>query len=156
MGFLDRFRRSRPLSESELNERSHVDGVRYRDLQILGQLTQMGADLHAIRHTVFYSYFPAQVTATAAADALRAKGFAVTVSPLPEEFLIEHPEAPNPWRVTAERRDRGLIPDFLRESVDLCAAVADEFGGQYDGWECGLTEVEAAAVEAAAVEAQKP
>lgn len=136
------------MSEEELDGRSQVDGIKYRDLQILGQLTQMGADLKAPRHTVFYAYYPAEATATAAADALRAEGFAVTVSPLPEDFLREHPEAPNPWRVTAERRDRGLIPDFLRESVDRCAAVADEFGGHYDGWECGLTDAEAAMVEA--------
>ena len=148
MGFLDRFRRDRPLSDAELDERSEVDGIKFRDLQILGQLTQMGADLKAPRHTIFYSYFPAQATGTAAADALRAEGFAVTVGPLPVEFLAEHPEAPNPWRVTAERKDRALVPDFLRDSVDRCAAIASEFGGQYDGWECGLTDAEAAVVEA--------
>ncbi len=148
MGILDRFRRERAMSEAELDEPSQVDGIRYRDLQILGQLTQMGADLQAPRHTAFYLYYPAHVTATAAADALRAEGFAVTVGPLPEEFLREYPDAPNPWRVTAERKDRGLIPDFLRDSVDRCTAIAREFGGQYDGWECGLTEAETAAVEA--------
>jgi hypothetical protein len=146
MGFLDRFRRERTMTEAELDERSQVDGIRYRDLQILGQLTQMGADLKAPRHTVFYAYFPAEATGTAAADALRAEGFDVTVAPLPPEFLIEHPEAPNPWRVVAERRDRALVPDFLRESVDRCAAIAHEFGGQYDGWECGLTDAEAAVI----------
>jgi len=108
----------------------------------------MGADLQAPRHTVFYAYFPSEATGTAAADALSAEGFAVTVAPLPEEFLLEHREAPNPWRVTAERKDRALIPDFLRDSVDRCTAIAHEFGGQYDGWECGLTDAEAAAIEA--------
>ncbi len=148
MGLLDRFRRNRPMSEPELDERSQVDGIKYRDLQIVGQLTQMGADLEAPRHTVFYSYFPAQATGMAAADALRAEGFAVTLAPLPEEFLKEHPDAPNPWRVVAERHDRALIPDFLRDSVDKCTAIAHEFGGQYDGWECGLTDAEAAAYAA--------
>lgn len=145
---MDRFQRDRPMSDAELDERSHVDGVKYRDLQVLGQLTQMGADLKVARHTVFYLYFPAQATATAAADALRAEGFAVTVRPLPEDFLAEHPENLNPWRVTAARDDRALIPDFLRDSVDLCGAIADEFGGKYDGWDCGLTEAEAAARKA--------
>lgn len=124
MGFLDRFRRNRPMPEPELDERSEVDGIKYRDLQILGQFTQMGADPEAARHTVFYSYFPAQAMGMAAADALRAEGFAVTVGPLPEDFLRGHPDAPNPWCV-----------------------VAEEFGGQYDGWECDLTEAEAAAYE---------
>lgn len=136
------------MSDADLDERSQVDGIKYRDLQILGQLTQLGADLEAPRHTVFYSYYPALATATAAADALRAEGFAVAVSPLPEDFLREHPDAPNPWRVVAERHDRALIPDFLRVSVDQCAAVAEEFGGQCDGWECGLTEAETLAYEA--------
>ncbi len=142
MGILDRFRRDRPLSDAELEERSQVDGIKFRDLQIVGQLTQIGADLKAPRHTVFSLYFPAQATAMAGADAMRAEGFSVTVRPLPEDFLAAHPEHLNPWRVTAERKDRALIPDFLREAVDLSGAIADEFGGNYDGWECGLTEAE--------------
>ncbi|MCB2412882.1 ribonuclease E inhibitor RraB [Demequina sp. TTPB684] len=148
MGILDRFRRDRPLSDAELDERSQVDGIKYRDLQIVGQLTQVGADIKAPRPTVFYLYFPAHATAMAAADALGAEGFAAAVGPLPEEYLAEHPDAPNPWRVTAERSDRALVPDFLREAVDRCAAIADEFGGEYDGWECGLNDAEVAAVKA--------
>ena len=148
MGILDRFRRNRPMSESELDERSQVDGIKYRDLQVVGQLTQMGADLKAPRHTIFYLYFPAQATATAAADALRAAGMAVTVGPMPEDYLAEHPDAPNPWRVTAERSDKALVPDFLRDMIDHCAAVAEEFGGEYDGWECGLNDAEQAMIKA--------
>jgi hypothetical protein len=148
MGILDRFRRDRPMSDAELDQRSQVDGIKYRDLQVVGQLTQMGADLKAPRPTVFYLYFPALATGTAAADALRAEGFRVTVGPLPEDYLAEHPDAPNPWRVTAERADKALVPDFLRETVDRCAQIADEFGGEYDGWECGFNDAEVALIKA--------
>jgi len=138
MGLLDRFRKDRPMTAEELDERSQVDGIKYRDLQLVGQLTQMGADLNAPRHVLFYLYLPDAAAAERAAAALRAAGLQ-TESPGPNEaYQAEHPEEPVTWPVIAESRDRGLIPDFLRETTDLCAEVAAANDGEYDGWEAGL------------------
>jgi hypothetical protein len=45
------------------------------------------------------------------------------------------------------RRDRALIPDFLRETDAVCTQLAADFRGEYDGWEAGTTDAEAAALK---------
>ncbi len=122
-----------------------MDGIRYKELQVVGQLINLGADLQAPRHTVFYCYFSTEAVAQAAGDALRARGLEVKVEMMPAAFLANNPDAPYPWSVVAESSDRGLVPDFLRDTVDACEALAVAHGGSYDGWEAGLTEAEAAA-----------
>lgn len=35
-----------------------------------------------------------------------------------------------------------MIPDYLRDTVDACAALAAELGREYDSWEAGPVGVE--------------
>lgn len=127
----------RPMTDAELNERSRVDGIRFKELQVVAQLMKIGADLKAPRHTLFYLYFPDEASAAPVAEALRGAGLSAEVKE-PWEKVRE-------WAVIAECRDRALIPDFLRDTVDLCEELAAAHGGEYDGWEAGMTEAEAAA-----------
>jgi hypothetical protein len=145
MGFLDRFKKDRPMTEAELEERTKVDGIKYRDLGVVSQLMQHGADLMAPREVIFYLYLPDADSAERAASPLRAAGLEVSLPGPNEEYLAEHPEAPRQWPVIAKSFDRALIPDFLRETTDLCADVAAEHGGEYDGWEAGLNADEVGA-----------
>ena len=142
MGFLDRFHKDRPMTEAELDERSQVDGIKYRDLQVVNSLMQHGADLNAPREVIFYLYFPDAESAERAAPTLTAAGLDVALPGPNEEYHAEHPEAPRQWPVIATSLDRALIPDFLRETTDLCAEVAREHGGEYDGWEAGVNDDE--------------
>jgi len=142
MGLLDRFRKERPMTEAELNERSKVDGIKYLDLQVVGSLMDHGADLQAPREVIFYLYLPDAASAERAAVPLRAAGLDVDLPGPNEEYHAENPELPRHWPIIATSQDRALIPDFLRETTDLCAAVAAEHGGEYDGWEAGLNPQE--------------
>lgn len=129
----------RPMTPDELHERSKVDGIRFKDLQVVAQLMKMGADLRAHRDTLFYLYFPTEAATVPVADVLSGRGFSVTVRE-PSKDVAD-------WAVIGQRADRALIPDFLRETVDLCEKLAATYDGTYDGWEAGLTAAEAAARE---------
>ncbi len=128
----------RPMTPDELNERSKVDGIRFKELQVVAQLSRMGADLRAPRDAIFYLYFPAEEAAAPAAEVLQGLGFSVEVR--------EPLDSGDPWGVVARRDDLALIPDFLRTTVDVCEDLAARHGGEFDGWEAGLTAAEAAAV----------
>lgn len=122
-------RDDRPMTPAELMERSKVDGIRYRDLQVVAQLEKLGYNLNAPRHVLFYLYFPGKDQAETAAEALRARGHQVGLRE-PRTAILD-------WAVVAESRDRALIPDFLRDTVDFCEDLAKKHGGRYDGWEAG-------------------
>jgi hypothetical protein len=122
-----------------LHERSPVDGIRYQELRVVQNLVKMGADITAPRHVIFYLYFPRKSGANAAARVLRHRGHEVSVHP-PWEKIPQ-------WATVAETRDRAIVPDFLRETVDVCEKLADHHDGVFDGWEAGLTEAEVKARE---------
>jgi len=126
------------MTAAELEERSKVDGIKYRDLEVVGALMQHGADLRAPREVIFYLYLPDADSAERAAAPLRDAGLDVDLPGPNEEYYAEHPEQPRQWPVIARSFGRALIPDFLRETTDLCADVAEQHGGEYDGWEAGL------------------
>ena len=125
------------MTADEMNERSKVDGIRYKELQVVAQLAQLGADLRAPPHTLFFLYFPDEASSAPVAEVLRGRGLEANVRE-PSKEITE-------WAVIAESRDHALIPDFLRDTVDLCEELAERHGGTYDGWEAGLTDAEAAA-----------
>jgi hypothetical protein len=144
MGILDRFRRDKPMTDAELNERSKVDGIRFKELAVLGQLTEMGADATVPRDCLFYCLTPTEEAAHACASGLREfdTDLEVTVEPAPEEWLADNPDTLYPWTVVVQCSTRALIPDFLRDTVDACEQHAAANGGIYDGWEAGLTDAE--------------
>lgn len=140
MGFLDRFRRDKPMTDAELNERSEVDGIKYRDLQVVASLQHHGATLTLPRQLVFFLYFADASTARTVDGEFVRRGFNVRSVEGEEEYRMHVPESRYPWAVIAERYDKALVPNFLRETIDLCEELAEKYGGEYDGWEAGLDE----------------
>lgn len=128
MGIRDLFRKGPALTD-----RSKVDGIFYQDLQVCEQLVKHGLPLNKPVHSLFYLYFPTQAAADAAAGVLRARGLTTTVREPWEEGDVKVTD----FGVVAESRTHALIPDYLRDTVDACMAVAAEHGGEYDGWEAG-------------------
>jgi Regulator of ribonuclease activity B len=142
MGIFGESKRDRdnePMTADELMTRSRVDGIFYRDLQVVAQMMQMGADLKAPRELVFYLYFTAEAAARAAASDVVNLGLAVEVNPPAEHN--------NRWCVKATSEGRAIIPDFLRDTIDACTEISEQHGGEYDGWEAGITPAEAAALK---------
>jgi len=113
-----------------MNERSPQLGIRYKDLAVLGQLMQNGADLSESRHVVYYSYAPSEAVAQEMAREAEAKGFtAAAREPLPE--------LPGQWGVICETH-AVTSPDFVRGSDDFFQGLADRHHAEYDGWEASL------------------
>ena len=140
MGFLDRFKRDRAMTEAELDEPSQVDGILYRDLQVVGAMAEQGADLRAPRHTTFYLYFSSEEAAEAAARDARLEWMRVSTPGPNREYHDAHPEEPLAWPVIVDSHGRALIPDFLRDTTAACRAIALEYDGEFDGWEAGVDE----------------
>jgi Regulator of ribonuclease activity B len=123
------FRRKKSEDEPmDPEARSPELGVKYKDLLILGQLLQHGADLTKPRHALYYLYFPSQEIAEAAAVEGRAAGYECSVrDPLPEY--------PDQWLLLCERGEAVLDPPGVIAADDLFQGIADRLGGQFDGWE---------------------
>jgi hypothetical protein len=124
----------RPASEPDPTASPSLAGLKHRDLQTIAHLEAMGGDVTVPRHLIFYLYFDEKSDAKAAGRSLRRHGFSVNV----HQPLKQIPQ----WAAVAERRNKAIVPDFLRQSNQLCAHVASRNNGEYDGWEAGLTEEE--------------
>ncbi len=107
--------------------RSPELGLKYKDLQVMGELMKHGADLTQPRHVVFYSYGPSATAAKSIAREGRARGLECDVrEPLPEY--------PDKWAVVCETHTVAS-PEFIRDTTDFFESVAERHGGEYDGWE---------------------
>jgi hypothetical protein len=121
-------RKKKDEEEVDLNDRSPQLGVKYKDLILLGQLLQQGADLTKSRHALYYLYFGDRARADAGADHGRGAGYTCTVrEPLPQY--------PDQWSLVCERPDAVLDPPGVIAADDLFQGIADRFGGEFDGWE---------------------
>ena len=110
------------------NARSPELGVKYKDLQLMGQLLQAGADLHQPRHALYFLYFTSPEAAEAGALDGRAAGYTCEVrDPLPEY--------PGHWSLVCERSDVVIDPPGVIAADDLFQGIADRLGGDFDGWE---------------------
>jgi hypothetical protein len=70
----------------DLENRAPQTGVKYKDLLVLSQLRQAGADLAAPRHVLYYLYFNDRAKAVSAASAATASAFSARVrEPIPED-----------------------------------------------------------------------
>ena len=108
--------------------RSPQLGIKYKDLQVLGQLMEQGADLTKPRHALYYVYFSSRDGAGDAAKEGRAAGYTCEVrDPLPEY--------PGQWLLLCERSDSVLDPDGVIAADNLFQDIADRLGGDFDGWE---------------------
>ena len=108
--------------------RSPELGVKYKDLMLLGQLIQQGADLTQPRHALYYLYFSSREAADSGAEDGRGAGYSCEVrEPLPQY--------PGQWSVVCERNDAVLDPTGVNAADDLFQGIADRLGGEFDGWE---------------------
>jgi len=123
------FRRNKKdEAPADLNERSPVLGIKNKDLLVLGQLMQQGAELTKPRHALYYLYFASAGAATAAADEARAAGYQCTVRD-------PSPTQPDQWPLVCERPDALLDPPGVIAADNLFQGIADRMGGEFDGWE---------------------
>jgi Regulator of ribonuclease activity B len=123
------FNRKKKVDEPiDPEARSPELGVKYKDLALLGQLLQQGADLHKPRHALYYLYFARRDAAEGGADEGRRAGYVCEVrDPLPEY--------PGQWSLVCERPDAVLDPNGVNAADDLFQGIADRLGGEFDGWE---------------------
>jgi hypothetical protein len=118
---LRRLLRRRPQTSSTSSESDRI---------ILDQLRSHGADLTQPREVLHYSYFADRVAADAAADAIRASSYRVTVE--------ESASGDGTWLALA-------MTEFVvdESTVDSTRArfegIATEHGGDYDGWEAAVS-----------------
>jgi len=126
------FRRKRKDDEPiDLEARSELSGLRNKDILLMGQMVQAGADLNQPRHALYYLYFGSQDVADQAAARAKAAGYDADVrEPLPEY--------PGQWSVVCDRRDALLDVEGVKAADDLFQGIADDLGGEFDGWEASL------------------
>jgi Regulator of ribonuclease activity B len=108
--------------------RSPQLGVKNKDLALMGQLLQQGADLHQPRHALYYLYFTSPDAAQSAAGDGQAAGYTC-------EVRDPMPEYPGQWSVVCERQDAMIDPNGVIAADDLFQGIADRLGGEFDGWE---------------------
>ncbi len=108
--------------------RSPELGVKYKDLQLMGQLLQAGADLHQPRHALYFLYFKSVEAAEAGAVDGRAAGYTCEVRP-------PLPDYPDQWSLVCERADAMIDPPGVIAADELFQGIADRLGGEFDGWE---------------------
>ena len=108
--------------------RSPQLGIKNKDVLLLGQLMQQGANLTLPRHALYYLYFASKSAAEAGADEGRTAGYTCEVrEPLPQY--------PDQWSLVCERQDAVLDPNGVNAADELFEGIADRLGGDFDGWE---------------------
>jgi len=128
------WKRNQPRDDEPVdpNARSEQLGTKYKDLAVLGQLMQAGADLTKPRHAVYYLYFPSRESAETASGDAEAAGYSCEVrDPLPQY--------PGQWSLVCDRHDAVLDPPAVIAADDLFQGIADRAGAEYDGWEAAAT-----------------
>ena len=128
MSFLFRRKKKEDDAPVDPNERSPQLGVRFKDLAVMGQLMQQGADLSKPRHALYYLYFASRDGAEAGSTEAQTAGYACEVrEPLPQY--------PGQWSLVCQRDDAILDPPGVVEADNLFQGIADRLGAEYDGWE---------------------
>ena len=126
------FKRNRPKEEPvDPNARSPETGLKYKDIALLGQMVQAGADLTKTRHALYYLYFRDVEKAGAGAVVAREAGYTCEVrDPMPIQ--------PDQWSLVCERPDALLDIEGVKTADDLFQGIADAQGGDFDGWEAAI------------------
>ena len=124
-------RKSKPDEPFDPDARSEASGLRNKDILLMGQMVMGGADLNQPRHALYYLYFATREVADEAAARGTAAGYTADVrEPLPEY--------PDQWSVVCERSDAVLDIEGVKAADDLFQGIADDLGGEFDGWEASL------------------
>ena len=125
------FRRKKDDEPVDMEARSPKSGLKYKDIALMGQLMQQGADLNLPRHALYYLYFGSQEAAEAGAPEARAAGYTCEV----REPLAAYPDQ---WSLVCERPDAVLDIAGVRQADDFFQAIADRHQGVFDGWEAAV------------------
>ena len=96
------------------------------DAAQLERFVERGAALDAPRDSEFSISFAKEEVAREAGKALAEKRV--------RGELVAPSHGVDEWSILVYGRDQPLVPDFLRETVDLVEGVAAEHGGEYEGW----------------------
>ena len=120
------------------DRRVEPHGLRAADAKQLDALAGRGADIAAPRESEFFLSFRSDVGAKGAADALRSRGV--------KYELVEPSHDVPEWMVFVRGRSP-LVPDMLRDTVDLCESMCATYRGEYEGWAALLTPAERDAVD---------
>jgi hypothetical protein len=126
------FKRKRAKEEPvDMNAVSPESGLKYKDIALLGQMMQQGADLKQPRHALYYLYFDDAEKAEAGAVTAREAGYTCEVrEPLPNNA--------GQWSLVCERPDALLDIEGVRRADDLFEGIAAAGGGEFDGWEAAI------------------
>jgi hypothetical protein len=124
------FKRKKKVEEQAVdpNARSEQLGIKYKDLAVLGQLMNQGADLSKPRHALYYLYFKSK-------DAAESSGIEASAAGYSYEVRDPLPQYPGQWSLVCERPDAVLDPPGVIAADNLFQGIADRYGGEYDGWE---------------------
>ena len=124
-------RKAKAEAPLDPDDRSPETGLKYKDLLVLGQMLQGGADLTQPRHALYYLYLGSEEAAETAGGRATAAGYRADIRP-------PTPEHPDEWSVVCERDDVVLDPDSVNAADELFQGIADDLGGDFDGWEAAL------------------
>lgn len=125
------FRRKEEQAPIDPEARSPETGLKYKDIALMGQMLQQGADLSQTRHALYYLYFETPGAAEAGAAEGRDAGYTC-------EVRDPMPEYPGQWSLVCERQDAMLDIEGVRAADDLFQGIADKHGGDFDGWEAAI------------------
>jgi hypothetical protein len=122
--------RNRQDKSVDPEARSPKLGVKYKDLMVMNQLVEHGADLAQPREVIFYSYASSRDVADQMASDATDEGFGAEVrEPLPQY--------PGQWSVICKTHAT-VDPPFVRSTVDFFEGLAARHGSEYDGWEAAV------------------
>ena len=130
-GSVGLFRKKTRDRSLDPEQRSPELGIKIKDLLVLEQMVQAGADLTQPRHVLHYLYFPSREAAEAAVAEVPA--------PFGAEIGEPSPERSEQWAVRCEAHEYTLTADVVRENTDQFEALAQANGGDYDGWEASIS-----------------
>lgn len=111
-------------------------GLWEADAQQLERFVANGAVVAAPRDSEFSITFKHEDDARAAAKELTEARVAGE--------LVEPSHGVDEWAIIIYGQDEPLVPDFLRETVDLARRIAQTHKGEYEGWAAMFTEAEKA------------
>lgn len=120
MGFLDLFR---PREYGRPKDPSKADALALQHLQ------KRGADLARSRHVVHFLYFEREEDARAAAEVVGKAGWGTAVDEPGVKVTV--------WTVRADST-RVLNTATVASFRSWFEQVAEEHGGEYDGWEASF------------------
>ncbi|WP_084106712.1 ribonuclease E inhibitor RraB [Demequina sp. NBRC 110056] len=127
------------FSKLTAGKRKRVDpyGLWSDDAEQLQTFLDRGASIDAPRDSEFSVSFTKE-------DAARAAGKELGELKVRGE-LVAPSHGVDEWSVLIYGREQPLVPDFLRETIDLAERIAATHGGEYEGWIAKYTADEKAA-----------